>query len=59
MQYLDKLGWPVERAKGRRFFNFVRLLIHTRKLKRGKFHHKYKGAVIDDCDQELRELALL
>lgn len=35
MQYLDKLGWPVERTKGRWFQNFIRLLIHTRKIKRG------------------------
>jgi len=37
MQYLDKLGWPVERVKGRWFFNFIRLLIHTRKIKKGSF----------------------
>ena len=40
MQYLDKLGWPVERIKGRRVLNFLRLLIHTRKIKRGKFKHE-------------------
>ena len=37
MQYLDKHGWPVERVKGRWFQNFIRLLIHTRKIKRGSF----------------------
>ncbi len=39
MQFLDKLGWPVERFKGRWFLNFLRLVIHTRKIKRGKFKH--------------------
>ncbi len=51
MQYLDKLGWPVERVKGRWFFNFVRLLIHTRKIKRGSFHHKV-SSFSNDCGQE-------
>jgi len=40
MQFLDKLGWPVERIKGRPIFNFLRLLIHTRKVKTGKFSYK-------------------
>jgi hypothetical protein len=31
LYYLDKLGWPVERIKGRWFLNFLRILIHTRK----------------------------
>ena len=39
MQYLDKLGWPVERIKGRWFLNIIRLLIHTRKIIRGSFIH--------------------
>ena len=30
--YLDSLGWPVELIKGRRFQNFLRLLIHTRRI---------------------------
>ena len=33
--YLDKYGWPVERIKGRWFLNFIRLLIHTEKIKSG------------------------
>jgi hypothetical protein len=32
LYYLDKLGWPVERVTGRWFLNFLRLLIHTRKI---------------------------
>ncbi len=32
---LDKHGWPVETVKGRKIRNFLRLLIHTRKIKRG------------------------
>jgi len=36
MQFLDKYGWPVERTKGRWFQNFLRLLIHTKRIKLGK-----------------------
>lgn len=25
----ERLGWPIERVKGRRILNFLRLLIHT------------------------------
>ena len=25
----ERLGWPIERIKGRRILNFLRLLIHT------------------------------
>lgn len=32
LYYLDKLGWPVELVKGRWFLNFLRRLIHTRKI---------------------------
>ena len=32
MQYLDKYGWPVERIEGRYIQNFIRLLLHTRKV---------------------------
>lgn len=42
MQYLDKLGWPVVTVKGRPIFNFLRLLIHTKKIKRGRFSIKEK-----------------
>lgn len=34
MQFLDRLGWPVERVEGRPALNFFRLLIHTRKIVR-------------------------
>jgi hypothetical protein len=46
MQFLDKYGWPVERIKGRWFVNFMRLLLHTRKVKRGTFVHRPSK---DDC----------
>ncbi len=39
MVYLDKYGWPVERIKGRWFFNLLRLIIHTRSIKRGRFEY--------------------
>jgi len=29
MLFRDKLGWPIERIKGRWFYNFLRLLIHV------------------------------
>lgn len=32
LYYLNKLGWPVETVKGRPIYNFLRLLIHTRKI---------------------------
>ncbi len=48
MQFLDKLGWPVERFKGRWFLNFLRLIIHTRKIKRGKFKHNKTRYTTDD-----------
>ena len=40
MQFLDRYGWPVEQIRGRWFVNFLRSLIHTRRIKRGKFVHK-------------------
>lgn len=33
LQFLDGLGWPVERIESRPFTNLVRLLIHTRRVK--------------------------
>lgn len=30
MLFLDRLGWPVERVEGRRFFNFMRILFRAR-----------------------------
>ena len=35
MMFLDKHGFPVERRWGRWFQNFLRLLIHTRKIRFG------------------------
>ena len=37
MQFLDKPGWPVARVKNRPILNAIRLLIHARKIKRGRF----------------------
>ena len=34
MEFLDELGWPVERLRGRPVLNFCRLLIHTRRVVR-------------------------
>ena len=30
--FLDKNGWPIERIKGRPITNFIRILLHTRKI---------------------------
>ena len=38
MHFVDKLGWPVETIKGRPVLNFLRILIHTARIRRGKFH---------------------
>ncbi len=37
MVYLDQYGWPVERIKGHRFINFIRLILWTRNIVRGKW----------------------
>ena len=37
MHFLDKRGWPIERVTGRWVLNFLRLIIHTRKVRRGKY----------------------
>ena len=38
MVFLDKYGWPIECTKGHKLINFIRLLIHTCKIKRGKWN---------------------
>lgn len=30
--FLDKLGWPIERVKGRPISNFIRLCLWTRRI---------------------------
>jgi hypothetical protein len=35
----DKYGYPVERIKGRPLKNLIRLLLHTRQLRRGKVQY--------------------
>ena len=37
MVFLDKYGWPVERIRGHRLVNFLRLLLHTRRIRRGRW----------------------
>ena len=39
MKFLDKYGWPVVLIEGRPVLNFIRRLIHTRKIVR-KWEHK-------------------
>lgn len=51
MIYLDKNGWPVEVIKNKKIKNFFRLLIHTRKVKRGtqvdyKVYRKINWALV-------------
>ena len=49
--FLGKDGWPVETIKGRPILNFIRRLIHTRKIVRGWHSRKefYKA------DEALKE----
>jgi len=35
MVFLDKHGWPVVRIKNRPIVNLLRLMLHTRKVRRG------------------------
>ena len=37
MVFLDKHGWPVETIKGRWVQNFLRRLLHTRRIVRGRW----------------------
>ena len=49
MVFLDKLGWPIETIKGRWFHNFLRRLIHTRKIKKGRWDgYNVKKSLSDD-----------
>lgn len=51
LTFLDKYGYPVKRVKGRWFFNFLRILIHTERI--GRFVQrkpKAHGDVI--CDMQ-------
>ena len=45
MIYLDKYGWPVVTIKNRPAVNFIRRLIHTRKIVR---HWEHK--LVDDAE---------
>ena len=37
MVFLDRWGYPVECIRGRWFQNFLRRLIHTRRIARGRW----------------------
>jgi len=39
LYYLDKFGWSVETIKGRWLLNFLRRLIHTRRITRRRPSH--------------------
>ena len=51
LTFLDKYGYPVERVRGRWFFNFLRILIHTKRIAR---FVQRKPKTCDDviCDQQ-------
>lgn len=57
LYFLDKLGWPVERIKGRPILNLLRLIIHTRRITTKWDRPPYKGFSNCNlnCDQCLRE----
>lgn len=41
MYVTDRYGWPVEQIKGRWLLNLLRLLIHARRIHRGRWHERY------------------
>ncbi len=51
MLCLDKLGWPVEKIKGRKVVNFFRLLLHTRKIRRGNIKD-FNKELANYCESE-------
>lgn len=38
MVFLDRYGWPVEIIKGKWIQNILRLLVHTKSVKRGSWN---------------------
>ena len=49
--FLGKDGWPVETIKGRPILNFIRRLIHTRKIVRG-WHSRTEFYQADEALKE-------
>lgn len=47
MEFLDRYGWPVERINGRPVVNFIRLLIHTRRIVRKWTQPDWIGKPVD------------
>ncbi len=37
MHFIDKWGWPVEYPSGHPIQKWLRILLHTRKIRRGRF----------------------
>ena len=55
MVFLDSNGWPVERVNGRRMFNFLRLVIHTRKIIRNSTWKRFSERVDSYLEGEITE----
>ena len=50
LYFLDKYGYPIERIRGKWFSNFVRILIHTRRITRKRPSCLDPGPPIPGCD---------
>ena len=57
IHFLDKHGWPVENVYRHRVRNFLRLLIHTRKIKRGPLETHDDSTDSNNGTQRLTVLA--
>lgn len=41
--FIDKNGYPVEKIKGRRITNIIRILLHTRSIEKWESYEKRTG----------------
>lgn len=55
MEFIAKDGFPVERIQGRWFTNFIRLLLHTRKIIRGQYKQATTCPGVDCCQEPRKD----
>ena len=55
MVFLDKYGWPVECIKGRPVINFIRRVLHTRSIRRGRFTQRHLPVDEVNCAKQAVE----
>lgn len=58
LYFLDKYGWPVERIDHQPILNFLRLLIHTRRISRRCLNiEKYNHDIfVPGCHRRSKEI---